>query len=153
MARIEQSIAIDVPREHVWSYISVPTNFVKWSGTIDTIELLEETQAGVGTTARATLGDMELILEVVEVVENHRIASRAIAGDLKDFSQSFTLTSHGQGTHFTYMLDYRVPTAAGGKLLDLILVRRALRDEMAKGLQRLKHQLEATWWVLSQATM
>lgn len=151
MARIKKTIEVNVPTTNVWSYISNPQNFIKWAGTVDSINIIEETQNGVGTTAKVTIGDMEVIMKVVEMVENRKIASQAIEGDVTELSQSFTLDPVEDGTRLTYMLDYQVPKALGGKLLDMLFVRRTLATEMLKGIERLKKDLEQTWNVLSQA--
>ncbi|MCW4041367.1 MAG: SRPBCC family protein [Candidatus Bathyarchaeota archaeon] len=151
MARIEKTIEINVPHKNVWSYISNPKNFIKWAGTVDTINIIEETQKGVGTTAQVTIGDMEVIMKVVEVVENRKIVSQAIEGDLTELSQSFTLDPIENGTRLTYMLDYQVPKALGGKLLDMLLVRRTIDAEMENGIERLKKDLEQMWTILSEA--
>ena len=151
MARIEKSIEIKVPPEGVWSYVTVPENFMKWSGTITNVEIIEEKDEGVGTTTRATLGKMEFIMEITEYVENKRISSRAIAGDLKKLAQSFTLDPIEEGTRFTYMIDYEVPKVIGGKILDVLMVRRTVEDEMERGLKRLKELLERSRLILEKA--
>jgi uncharacterized membrane protein len=148
VARIEKTIEINVPHKNVWSYISNPKNFITWAGTVDSINIIKETQIGVGTTAQVTIGDIKFIMKVVEVVENRKISSQAIEGDLTELSQSFTLDPIANGTRLTYLLDYQVPKVLGGKLLDMLLVRRTIEAEMDTGLKRLKKDLEQSWTIL-----
>lgn len=151
MTKIEQSIEIAVPAPQVWSYITDPQNFLFWSGTLDRLELIHETANGIGTRARATLGQMTFIMEVVEIVENRKIVTQAIEGDFQSFTQAFQLESYNTHTKLTYFLDYQVPSILGGPLLDRILVRRTLAEEMEKGLRRVKKHLEQTWNLFSNA--
>ena len=137
-----------VPPENVWSYVSMPENFPKWSGTLENIEVIKEKTAGIGTTVRASIGGLELVMEVTEYIENKRVSSQAIAGDLKKLTHSFDLDPIEGGTRLTYMLDYAVPRILGGKILDVLLIRRTIDDEMEKGLQRLKSLLEDLWLFL-----
>jgi uncharacterized membrane protein len=146
---IEQSIDIAVPPAHVWAYITDPQTFLLWSPTLDRLELIHETLDGIGTRARATVGSMTFILEVVELVEQETLVAHAIDGDLKSLRQAFHLKPVNAHTHLTFVLEYRVPTVLGGAIMDRLLVRRTLAEEMANGLQRVKHQLESTWQLLS----
>ena len=151
LAKIEKSVEIAVPVPQVWAYITEPQNFLLWSGTLDRLELIHETANGVGTRARATIGQMTIVMEVVEMIENHKIVSHAIEGDFQTFTQAFQLETHNRHTVLTYLLDYQVPTIVGGSILDWLLVRRTLSEEMEKGLQRVKQQLEYSWSLLSKA--
>lgn len=151
LTKIEKRIEIAVPAPQVWAYITEPQNFLLWSGTLDDLELIHETANGIGTRARATLGQMTFIMEVVEMIENHKIVAHAIEGDFQSFSQAFQLETHNTHTILTYLLEYHVPTILGGSILDWLLVRRTLAEEMEKGLQRVKQQLEYSWGLLSKA--
>lgn len=149
LTKIEKSIEITVPISQVWAYITDPQNFLLWSGTLDSLDVIHETTDGIGTRARATLGQMTFIIEVIELVEQQKLVAQAVDGDLKSLRQAFHLEGSNTGTHLTYILEYTVPTILGGPLTDRLLVRHTIADEMANGLQRLKHQLEATWRFLS----
>jgi uncharacterized membrane protein len=149
LAKIEKSIEIAVPPTHVWAYIVNPQNFLKWSGTLENLELIHETIDGIGTQVRGTFGLMTFIIEVVELVENQKIVTQSIDGDFKSFSQAFQLESCNEHTCFTYLIDYRVPQILGGRVIDRLLVQRTIEEEMTIGLTRLKQQLEYTWHLLS----
>lgn len=151
MARIEKSIEIELLPKNVWSFLSVPSNLLTWLGTIHDIELIEEKAEGIGTLSRATIGKMEFIMEVVEYVENRKISTRAVAGDLKNFSQSFALDPTQKGTRLLYTIEYNVPKILGGKILDAIIVKRVMEEEMVKGLIRLKEFLEKEKALLEKA--
>jgi uncharacterized membrane protein len=151
LTKIEKSIEIAVPISQVWAYITDPQNFLLWSGTLDSLEVIHETTDGIGTRARATLGQMTFIIEVIELVEQQKLVAQAVDGDLKSLRQAFHLEGNNTRTHLTYLLEYTVPTILGGPITDRLLVRHTIADEMAKGLHRLKHQLEATWRLLSNA--
>ena len=148
MAKIEKSIDIAVPAPQIWAYITEPQNFLKWSGTLENLELIHETKDGIGTQVRGTLGLMTFIIEVVEFVENQKIVTQAIDGDFKSFTQAFLLESRDDHTYLTYLIDYRIPRVLGGRIIDRLLVQRTLEEEMTKGLKRLKQQLEYTWGFL-----
>jgi uncharacterized membrane protein len=152
LAKITKSVDIMVPPENVWFYVSMPENFPKWSGTLENIEIIEEKEAGIGTTVRATIGGIRLVMEVTEYVENKRVSSQAIAGDLKKLTHSFTLDPIEGGTRLTYLLDYAVPAILGGKILDVLLIRKTIDEEMERGLKRLKALLEELWLILGEAT-
>jgi carbon monoxide dehydrogenase subunit G len=151
LAKIEQSIEIAVPPPQVWAYITDPQNFLRWSGTLDHLELIHETSNGVGTRARATIGQMTVIIEVIELVENQKLVAQAIGGDFKSFKQAFQLEARNAHTQLTYILNYRVPYLLGGPIFDWLLVRRTLEEEMAKNLTRVKQQLEHAWYLFSNA--
>lgn len=151
MTKIEKRIEIAVPSPQVWSYITDPQNFLLWSGTLDHLELIHETTDGIGTQARATLGQMTIIMEVRELIEHQKLVAQAIDGDFQSLTQAFHLEPRNGHTQLTYLLDYQVPAILGGPITDRLLVRRTLAEEMEKGLLRVKQQLEHTWHLLSNA--
>jgi len=105
----------------------------------------------VGSKVRATLGKMQFIMEVTEYVENTKIACRAIAGDLKELNLSFTLEATGENTRLTYTIHYVVPKVLGGRILDSLMIRKTMGEEMEKGLKRLKNLLERNSLIVGRA--
>lgn len=94
---------------------------------------------------------MQFIMEVTEYVENTKIASRAIAGDLKELNLSFTLEETGENTRLTYTIHYIVPKALGGRILDSLMIRKTIEEEVDKGLKRLKKLIEGNSLIVDRA--
>lgn len=124
---------------------------MKWGGMLTSIEILEEKREGVGSRVKASLGKMQFIMEVTEYVENAKIASRAVAGDLKELDLSFTFEATGETTRLTYTIHYVVPKVLGGRIFDSLMVRKTTEEEMEKGLQRLKNLLERDSLIVDRA--
>ncbi len=101
----------------------------------------------VGTTmhCRGTAGGQtaEWDIEIVEFERNKRLASRSTTGSKFKIADLFLLEPITEGTKATYSMDYELPYSFLGKLLDKIMVRKEMENNMGKMMDNIKRALEA----------
>jgi uncharacterized membrane protein len=143
VARIEQSIVIDAPKERIWAML-LWDQIPEWLGIITAAEYTSAMRKGVGATAHV-VGETASIrsewdVEITEYVENERAAWRTTSGDLTAIGLT-TLQPTDTGVKVTFVIDYALPYSILGKVIDKLVVSRDARKGIADGLTTLKAQL------------
>lgn len=143
MSRIEESIQVKCPAEHVFSYVTNPVNLPLWETNILKVESPPEGKLGVGVRyggVNKTMGQsMPWKSEVTECEPNKRWAETITSGNTV-IHEKLTFEPVDDGTRLTMVYDMQ----AGGflKLLSP-LVAGTMRRQTKGNLNRLKHILEA----------
>ena len=146
MGRVEKSVEIKVPPEKVWEMLAFDTA-TKWMGDMMTsAEYTSEVRTPedkfrVGATAHArTHSGIEYDLEIMESLENEKMASRSSVGSMTSIG-TFSLKPTEAGTEVTYVMDYEWDSLLG-KIFDKLMFGRSVEKDSQKGLEKLKSILE-----------
>jgi uncharacterized membrane protein len=145
LTRIEKSIEINSPPVKIWSMI-VHERLPEWFDLFKKVELTSKEDNKLGATHHMTSELYEIVKiewdgETTEWIENSKYAWRTIGGPFTGFG-SMTLTPINSGTNFTIAMDYEIPHSFLGKLMDKIVIHKALESEFDEGLKELKNILE-----------
>jgi len=146
--RIEASIAIKAPPEHIWVLLAwdrvheweegYRQNLIHLAYTSEVRRL--EDKYRVGTTAHVRLKHGDGELEISESVE-HELLTFQSRGKHLNATISYTLEPIEEGTTFTYSVDYERPLGMLGGALGGALKRPCERD-VQRSLENLKTILE-----------
>jgi uncharacterized membrane protein len=144
MTRIERSVDIDAPVEDVFAFASDWKNWTKFFVGVSDFGVTTETQRGNGARYlyKASLMGMKAMVEteIHDFVENERwtgIATRGIP-----HKTHWLFKPVDGGTHFTYILEYRLPIPLIGGLLNCLFLRPQWEKILEKSLANLKERME-----------
>lgn len=143
MARIEKSIVIKASSETIWKMLfwdRIP----EWLDGISATYTSQERRK-VGATAHVTAETVgvkaEWDVEISEYIECERAAWRSTGGNVTALGLT-TLEPIDRGTQVTFVIDFELPYSILGKIIDQLVVRRELEQDIEKGLKKLKRMLE-----------
>jgi len=141
MAKIERNIAINVPIEKVFSYMSYPVNQLEWLPGLFKIQDIKG--EGVGQTSSWTYKMMGIPFkgksECTEYIPNERIVIKT-TGSVRS-TWDFTLIAEGGMTSVSLSVEYTIPVPLIGKLGEkLILWQNEREADLA--MDNIKKQLE-----------
>ena len=142
MARIEQAIVIPAPLEDVFAFAS---DYRKWGDWFEGVsEFTPITTITEGNGARYAYKARLLGISVGVETEIHDfrrnegwkgVATKGVA------AQTFwTFRPEGDGTRFTYALEYDLPIPLLGPLVDSMFMKRQWKRIIAKSLENLNRQ-------------
>jgi uncharacterized membrane protein len=145
---IEREIAIEAPREKLWSWIGDPSQRTRWSPWISDVEPIGRGgEPGVGAEWRATLLLERLAVPAtlrLTVVEPEKALGWAIVpnggGELEDMEEIVTIVPADDGSDrhtVRYRLSYRVPSVFG-RVSERIVVRRPAERMVDEALNTLR---------------
>ena len=144
MARIDKSIEINTTPGRVWEMIywdRIP----EWLETIIKAEYASENKDQAGATAHieaeAAGVKAEWDVEVTEYVKNEKAAWRTTSGNFTAIGLT-TLTSKEGSTQMRFMIDYDLPHSILGRIIDKLVVGRAVEEDIERGMKKLKDILE-----------
>jgi uncharacterized membrane protein len=142
---MEDSIEIDASPAEVWGMIA-HKRLPEWFDLFKKIELTTKEDEKIGATHHMTSELYEIVKiewdgETTQWVENKMYSWRTIGGPFTGFG-SMTLTPIASKTKFTITMDYEVPHSYLGKMMDRLLIHKALESEFREGLRELKKLLE-----------
>ncbi len=146
MANLTKSIEIEASSEKVFAFI---TNLEKRNETTKgwaEAKYLSYGPVGIGTRmhsigwAAGKRGEWDM--EVVEFVQNKKIASHIVNGGKQKMEDAFALEPTAKGTMVTFNLNYNVLPPVIGNLLDALLVKRDMTKGMNNHLENMKKALE-----------
>jgi uncharacterized membrane protein len=143
MSKIEGSVQIKSPAEHVFSYATNPVNLPLWETNIVKVESPPEGGIKVGdrySGVNSTMGqNMPWESEVTECEPNKSWAETITSGSTI-IHERLTLEPLEDGTRLTLVYDMRT-----GGILKLLspLIAGTMRRQTQRNLNRLKHILEA----------
>ena len=141
MAKVEQSITINVPVEKVFSYTSDPINQLEWLPSITDVR--DVTGEGVGKRFSWTYKMMGMSFkgesEFAEYIPNERIVLKTTGGILSTWN--WTYKPQAGGTLVNLVVEYTVPVPVLGKVAEKLILRQNER-EAALSMTNLKERLE-----------
>ena len=147
MPKIENTIEVNASPETVWSIVADPTYITKLtpdilSFTVEPPGLTTVGQKGHGifkVAGRRT----EFFTEVVEVEPNRKsVVKNRPGGLLKTFISTGTLEPMKRGTRFINTTEYELSMGYLGKVLNTLVVARAIRRNINVSLKNLKEIAE-----------
>jgi uncharacterized membrane protein len=144
LARIEESIEINVSPQRIWPIIrwdKVP----EWMDIIKKVKYTSEETNKIGATAHwvGEAGGIksEWDTETTEWEPYVRGAWRTTAGTFTGIA-SMTLSPTDLGTKATFMIDYELPYSLLGKIIDKLRVCKAIEKGTIRALKNLKAMAE-----------
>lgn len=148
MARVGASILIDAPREAVFRRMVQHDRCSDWLVFVPRASYATEQTRGVGTVARhegEMLGRrMEWVGEVVDWVDDERVVWRATSGQPERMKMTAfnSVTPEGKKARYGLEIRYEMPYSFVGRVLDLLWVRRRLRQDLQRSLEQPKAAVE-----------
>lgn len=80
----KQSIFINLPAEHIFTYLSTLENLVDWSSVVSVVKKKSPETMQVGTTMQSTIRFLgschDMTFEVIEYDPNHSLTIKSISG-------------------------------------------------------------------------
>ena len=137
MTKIEKTIEIKAPIENVFALCADVENYPKFMEGAEEVKKIGETTYHwkMEMAGRAVEFDTEL----VEAVENQKIAWKSVGDFVSKGTWSFAPAA--EGTTVGYVMDYEIPGLMGA-LFDKLKVSKEMEKGMNQSLQNLKKILE-----------
>ncbi len=148
MAKAAGSIAIHASVEKVFRRIAQHDRCNEWLDFVSSASYTSKQSAGVGTSAHhwgQFMGRrMEWDGEIVEWVEDAKIVWLATSGQPKKMGMKALnwVTKEDGQTCYLLEVEYRPPYSILGKIMDAIVMRRAVMKSIEKSLERLRVVVE-----------
>jgi uncharacterized membrane protein len=144
MARIEESIEINAPKEKIWSLVDwnrVP----EWYTSIKKVAWTSAEKMQSGATVRVFSEMMgrkeEFDTIVTEWMPNEKVVWRTTSGNMPGEFIA-TLNPTNAGFKVTTSFDYELPYSVIGKLIDKLRFQKYMQQEAKTALQRMKAAAE-----------
>jgi len=147
LTRVETSIVINAPPEKVWEMLALD-RMPEWMDDLKSSEYITEVHTPedrykVGTTAHwIKVKKEEHDMEIIESLENEKIAFLTSPIQGVRVTGTFTLKPTEVGTEMTYAVDYTMPWGVLGKFLDKVMIKRAMLKDIEGESKSLKSFLE-----------
>ena len=142
MASFETEIQINAPAEKVWNALADIGNIYRWNPGVEKSHVTTDQATGVGAERHCDIGGKNYLdEEVVEWEESKRLTMRIIGTNMPFKTADIRFTLHSEKDDsivVTVSPEYTLKFGPIGRMLDLLLVRRAYRkgmDELLKGLK------------------
>ena len=144
MPEISVSIQIKASPEEVWALLTDFERVYQWMWAVDHIQITSKIRTGVGVKTHTVMKLMGFRLEsdgeVVEWVENKKLGFRATSG--MEWRSLLTLEPSPVGTKVTYAVNYKVPGALVGRVIDQFMIRREVLKVLECCMERARALLE-----------
>ena len=141
MAKIEKTIAVNVPTGKVFSYVANPMNQLEWLPSITDVR--DVTGQGKGQRFAWTYKMIGMPLkgqtEVTEIVENQRLVLKTTGAIASTWTWAFA--GDANRTRLNLVVEYTVPVPVLGKMAELLVLRQNER-EADLGMANIKARLE-----------
>lgn len=145
--RVEKSIEIAAPTERIWPFLIEPEKIMRWFTLLRKFEYTGDKRSGVGTTfyyeEKSGPRLMKLNFEVMEWVENERLAFIMTSGPLKKDDEVWSIKATPSGSIVTLTMDVEMPWGIIGKIMDSLFVGRTVGKHQGEILANLKTLIEA----------
>lgn len=147
MARITESIDIDVPRDALWAFVNDFDRMTDWVTFADELRYRSDGAVGEGTVYREYGGVGPMASESEwEITVFEPPARQVHVGDLGIMTPELTMTFEERdgGTRFTQELTFRALPAVRplGWLLEQVFIERTMRSGLRDTQQNLKELAE-----------
>mgnify|MGYP001063152253 CR=1 FL=1 len=142
MTRIEHGIVIPAPVEQVFDYAADYRRWSEWFEGVANVKPTTEVERGSGARYAYKVHFLSVSVrvetEIHDFVRDHGWAGTATKGIAHRTRWRFEPVVGG--TRFTYTLEYRLPAAALGRMIDSWLVKPQWDRIIAKSLDNLKRR-------------
>jgi uncharacterized membrane protein len=145
MAEILKTIEIDAPVDVVFDYVANPHNALTYMAQFTKFDPKGEPERGLGAKVEASGTFMGVTykteLEITEYEENARLVSSSTDGVKSCSIWSFKPNEKG-GTDVTFSSEYTLPGKKLGLLLDKMIMRKDIEQNIVQTLVNLKKVIE-----------
>jgi uncharacterized protein YndB with AHSA1/START domain len=147
MTRIESVVQIEAPVETVWDILTDSSYIVKLFRDAVMVTADPPGRSVVGQRyhliGKAGRRKVEFFLEVTELVPESTVVTRQRPGGLfRRFMQRTVLERSADATRASTVFDYELALGYLGKVLNVVLVERLVRDNLTAYSQTLKELSE-----------
>jgi uncharacterized membrane protein len=145
MPLVEKSIEINTPVSTVFNMIAnQPERQPEWWPPMELQERVTPPPTQLGSKSRYVYNMMGVKIkgehEVLEMHENEYLKVKTISGI--DSTFEFVFAPNGKGSSLTVRVDYKLPGAIIGQLLNKLVIEQKNETDLEDGLQNLKTILE-----------
>jgi uncharacterized membrane protein len=145
VAKLTKSIEIEASPEKVFAFMLDMEKMNEIMKGDQKGEITSDGPVGVGTTlhmvAKVGGSQQESDMEVTEFEKNKKISTRNVGGSKMQVSHILEPTA--KGTKLTITYDYELPYSILGKIVDKLMLSRAIEKSTEKELSGIKNALEA----------
>ena len=146
MPRLDASIDIKAPREKVFAFISDVESQPQWCKWAKDAEVTSPDRKGVGATDEMIMqvGPRKERVEgiVTEYKEGQYFSRRHTRG--MEMSESYSVLPTADGSKVAWVIEYKPPMGAMGKMMDLIFMVRLFEQLQGDSLTNLKEVMETS---------
>lgn len=150
MPRVERSITINVPVEKAYALIAdAPERMAEWWPPIELQERVSPPPTALGSVSRYVYNMMGVKIKGEHLVQsirrNEYLSVKTLSGIDSTFDFSFSPSNNGEvntATRLTIAVDYQLPGAIIGQLINKTLIEGENIQNLEKGLENLKGILE-----------
>lgn len=146
MGHLVRSTIINAPLERVWQFITRTSRLTEWAA--DEIRDASADEMVVGTTWTERLqiagAPLETTWRIHAVRPPHELEFAGVSTGGGKAHGHHTLSLHSDGTLMTTEVEYSLPGALLGRMVDKLLMERKTESDIEGMLARAKTQLERT---------
>ena len=148
MPKIELSIDIDAPVEHVYAIARDVESFPEFMSDLKSLTVLERSEDGLKTVTDWTGLIREFKMEVKWTQEDvwdpvtHRDDFKMLKGDMNSMSGYWQFTEIETGTRFDSLMEYEYDVPLIGPMIK-VLIKKKMTDNLQATLASIKARAEA----------
>jgi hypothetical protein len=142
--RVDSSLVMNGRPEQVFPHLETPYALQKWVAFLRQVQRAEGSGLGAQDLCQFNIGGVNFwAVGQVQVYErNVRIGRMSVEG--MKMRSEFHLVPEGSNTRVKWAVSYRPPMRRLGSLLDMVIMRRAIRKGMAASLEDLRRLVESS---------
>jgi uncharacterized membrane protein len=145
LTRVDNAIDIKASREKIFEYVSDIESHPEWVKWAKEVEKTSPNAKGVGATDRMVMqvGPRRERVEgmITEFRDGQNYTRRLTRG--LDLTEKLSLVNVKDGTKVAWIVEYRPPMGAVGKLMDVLFMSRLFDQLMKDSLTNLKERMES----------
>src|SRR5438477_3435346 len=145
--KVGSSVFIDAPVERVFSRITQHDSCNDWLEFISSASYTSKEKTGVGVSAHHSgqvMGrKMDWDGRVIEWAENDSIVWQATSGTPQAMKMKAMnrVEKEGEGTRYSLEVEYMPPYSILGRIMDLVMIKRNMREMVQHSTRNLKRIL------------
>jgi uncharacterized membrane protein len=149
MPRIEQSVTVNAPVEHVYSVARDVESFPQFMADLRSLSVLERSEDGNRTVTEWTglIREFKMVVKWTQEdlwdPETHRDEFKMLKGDMTSMSGYWQFTSEGDATRFDSVMDYEYDVPLIGPMIKN-LIKKKMTDNLQATLEAIKMRAESS---------
>jgi hypothetical protein len=142
--RVDSSTVVNGRSDQVFPLLETPYALQKWVTFLRQVQRAEGSGLGAQDLCQFRIGGMDFwaVAEVDVYEKSVRIGRTSVEGKMMMRSE-FHLVPEGSNTRVRWAVSYRPPMGSLGSLLDVLIMRRAIRKGMTASLEGLRGLVES----------
>jgi uncharacterized membrane protein len=146
MPRVQRSIVIEKPVHAVYTMVADhPERMAEWWPPIELQERVTPPPTGIGSVSRYVYNMLGVRIKgehrIVQLMPDQHLLVKTISGIDSTFEFTF-VPENDAATRLTIVVDYQLPGAIIGQLLNKVAIENENIKNLEKGLEKLKDLLE-----------